>query len=49
MRRHLLESVTRIGLHIEYVIMYLCNVEHKDNNIYFWYACFMGFMSKVLL
>ena len=34
----LLESVTRFGLHIDYVIMYLCNEEDKDNKIYFWYA-----------
>ena len=44
----LLKSVTRIGFHIDYVIMYLCKEEDKDNKICFWYACLMGFMSKVL-
>ena len=43
-----LKSVTRIGLHIDYVIMYLCKEEDKDNKMYF-YACFMGFMRNVLL
>ena len=30
-----LESVTRFGFHIDYVIMYLCNEEDKDNKMYF--------------
>ena len=45
----MLKSVTRIGLHIDYVIMYLCNEEDKDNKMYFCYACFMSFMSKVFI
>ena len=45
----MLESVTRFGLHIDYVIMYLCNEEDKDNKMYLCYAFFMGFMSKVLI
>ena len=45
----MLKSVTRIGLHIDYVIMYLCKGEEKDNKMYFFYTCFMGFMSNVSL
>ena len=45
----LLESVIRIGLHIDYVIMYLCKEEDKDNKMYSCYTCFMGFMNKILL
>ena len=45
---YLLESVTRIGLHIDHVIMCLCNEEDKDNKIYLWYACFVGFMRFLL-
>ena len=45
----MLESVTRFGLHNDYIIMYLCNEEDKDNKRYFCYACFMSFMSKAFL
>ena len=46
---NLLKSVTRIDRRIDYVIMYLCNEEDKDNKMYFCYSCFMGFMSKVFI
>ena len=41
-----MESVTRIGLHIDFVTMYLCNEEDKDNKMYFCYACFMGYHEQ---
>ena len=44
----MLKSVTRIILHIDYVIMYLCKEEDKDNKMIICCTCFMGFMSKIL-
>ena len=41
-----MESVTRFGLHNDYVIMNLCNEEDKDNKMYFCKACLMCFKNE---